>query len=110
MSSTSSKSMNREKLETQLITKAWSDPAFKQQLLSDPRATIAKELGMPIPDKIKVQVLEEKADTFYLVIPVPSVAGTEGELSDLELEAVAGGCNKQPRSVTTERAVAGVRG
>jgi hypothetical protein len=37
-------------------------------------------------------VVEETADTVFLVIPPPSQAGgNEGELSDSELESVAGG-------------------
>ena len=37
-------------------------------------------------------MVEESADTIYLVLPSASVVGGEGgELSDQELEAVAGG-------------------
>ena len=35
--------------------------------------------------------VEETADTFYLVLPGASSVGEGGELSERELEAVAGG-------------------
>ena len=43
-----------------------------------------------MPEQIRVEVLEESPSTVYLVLP-PPVAGTGTELSDAELEAVAGG-------------------
>jgi hypothetical protein len=36
-------------------------------------------------------VVEESADTIYLVLPSASPVGEAGELSDRDLEAVAGG-------------------
>jgi hypothetical protein len=36
-------------------------------------------------------VVEESADTIYLVLPSASPVGQGGELSDQELDAVAGG-------------------
>lgn len=80
--------VNRSQLESRLIAKAWEDEAFKEKLMTSPRSTIEQELGHALPEGLKLQVLEESADTLYLVIP--RNPDTE-ELSDLELEAVAGG-------------------
>ena len=80
---------NRQQdLESQLIAKAWQDPAFKQTLINDPKGTIEKETGMKIPDGVEIQVHEETADTLHLVLPPKP---EEGELSEEELELAAGG-------------------
>ena len=50
-----------------------------------------QELGSPLPEGVEVRVVEESADTIYLVLPSASPVGEAGELSDRDLEAVAGG-------------------
>ena len=80
--------MDRRQIENQLIDKASHDTAFRQALISDPRAAIEKEFGITIPGSLKLQVIEECADRLCLVLPA-----AQGELSDLELESVAGGKN-----------------
>lgn len=40
---------------------------------------------------VEVRVVEESTDTIYLVLPLASAVGEYGELSEEELEAVAGG-------------------
>ena len=78
----------REQIESNLIAKAWENESFKQQLISSPKSAIA-EAGISLPGSIEVKVIEETANTFYLVIPrQPS---KDGELSEAELETVAGG-------------------
>ncbi len=47
---------------------------------------------MQLPEGVRVETVEETADTIYLVLPSTPMAGAEsGELSDQELGAVAGG-------------------
>ena len=82
----------RQEFEADIVAKAWQDEAFKQELLSNPKATLTKEFGTPIPDSIQVRVLEENPNTLYLVLPVkPADLEGQGELSENALEAVAGG-------------------
>ena len=88
----------RREAEDQLVNRAIKDEAFRQQLISNPKSTISSELGIQLPAGLEVKVIEESPNTFYLVLP-PAAAGEEGELSDLELEAVAAGCDK---STTTK--------
>ncbi|KYC37615.1 NHLP leader peptide family natural product precursor [Scytonema hofmannii PCC 7110] len=78
-------------IESALIAKAWVDENFKQELISDPKGMIARELNTQIPDGVEVQILEETPTTYYLSIPMKPSVDTEEELSDEELEAVAGG-------------------
>jgi hypothetical protein len=51
---------------------------------------VEQELGTQLPEGVQVRVVEETADTIYLVLPSASVVGEGGEISDQELEAVAG--------------------
>ena len=82
----------RLELQRYLIAKSWDDEAFKQELLSDPKGTLSKELEQQLPENVKVQVIEEEADTIYLLIPKkPNQPDIEEELSEEALDAVAGG-------------------
>ena len=83
-----------------LIERSLQDDAFRQRLLEDPKAAVEEELGTQLPEDVRVQAqlpedvrvraVEETADTIYLVLPSASPVGEGGELSDRELEAVAG--------------------
>ena len=87
---------DRTAMEQRIVQRSLEDDAFRQQLLADPRAAVEQELGSQLPSGIRVQVVEETADTVFLVIPLSSQAGeNEGELSDSELESVAGGWDHQ---------------
>jgi hypothetical protein len=72
---------------------AASDPNYRDALLKRPKEILSRQMGVELPDWLKVKVVEETADTVYLVAPR---AKTESgnELSDADLEKVAGGGKK----------------
>ncbi|MFC5496921.1 NHLP leader peptide family RiPP precursor [Caenimonas terrae] len=81
--------MNQEEQSNKigaLLAKCWSDKSFKQKLLSDTAATLKAE-GIEIPAGYTINVMENTNTVLNFVIP----PNPNGELSDLELEAVAGG-------------------
>lgn len=79
-------------LEAKLIEKAIADEAFKRELMSNPKAAIAKELGQEVPDELEIEVLEQTPIKLYLVLPMSeSARDSSNELSEEQLEAVAGG-------------------
>ena len=78
----------REKMTAQIVTKAQEDPAFKKQLLSDPRAALEQELDMALPENMAVEVLEETPDKVYLVLPVDT---EDLEIPDELVEKVSAG-------------------
>jgi hypothetical protein len=88
---TQASSGGRKELEQRLIQKAQEDSAFRSSLLSDPKGAIEQELGTSLPAGVQVQVVEETSNSLYLVLPQASSSGAGGELSDSDLEAVAGG-------------------
>ena len=91
-----SEASSRAEMERRLVEKSLQDDAFRQRLLADPRAAVEEELGMRLPEEVRVVAVEETADTAYLVLPFASTESREAEeLSDQELEAVAGGWDAQ---------------
>lgn len=70
-----------------VIAKSWSDPAYKQQLMSNPVAVLS-ESGIKVPAGAKVKVLESTREDWVLVIPP---APESGELSDEALSGASGG-------------------
>ncbi len=74
-----------------IIARAWRDPAFKAKLLADPHGTL-KEAGVAVPAGVKVTVVEN-TDTHHHLVPPPKPTG---ELSDAELDKVAGGLHHGP--------------
>ncbi len=74
-----------------IVSRAWKDEAFKQELLSHPKTTLAKELGSTISDDLDIKGMSETPNTLYLVLPnIPEKATTCHSLNEIELEAVAG--------------------
>jgi hypothetical protein len=73
-----------------VIDRASRDPQFRQELLQNPLPALKQELGVTIPANIDIRVVEETPSMLYLVLP-PETAAPGRELSDRELEQVAGG-------------------
>lgn len=79
---------SRQEIEAQIVTKAWKDSTYKEELLSNPKFVYERELNIQFSSEVNVQVLKEDSQTFYFVLPVcPEV----NELSEDQLEAIAGG-------------------
>ena len=72
------------------IHKAWTDPVYLAELKKEPRATIAaalKAYGSELPADTRVVLREEQSGECLIVVPTT----LSGQLSDAELESVAGG-------------------
>ena len=88
MSGTSQK-MTRGEVQDLLAKFSTENPRYREALVNDPKAVIERQLGTSLGN-VQVKAIVETADTVYVV--VPHVA-SEGELSDADLEKVAGGKN-----------------
>ena len=87
-----SEATGRQEMERRIVQRSIEDDAFRQKLIEDPKGALEQELGARLPKELRVMVVEETQDTIYLVLPSTPMAGAEGvELSDQQLEEVAGG-------------------
>jgi hypothetical protein len=76
---------SQDDIKAAVLAKAANDPAFRAQLLSDPRAALAAALNVELPETVVINVHEDSPSTFNLVLPA------SGDLSEADLELVAGG-------------------
>lgn len=82
----------RAEMERSIVQRSLEDEEFRQRLLDDPKRTLEQELGSRLKESTEVRVVQESADTIYLVLPSASALGGQGgSLSDQELDAVSGG-------------------
>ena len=73
-----------------LLTKfSKSNPKYREALIKNPKMVLEGQMGGKLPEGVSVKAVEESPSTIYVVVPYVPKAGAE--LSDNELEAVAGG-------------------
>ena len=71
-------------MRIRLLEKAAEDEQFRTRLLEDPHGAIVEELGVGIPEGLKIRVLEDSADTTNIVLP------PKARLEAAELESISG--------------------
>ena len=81
--------LTRGEVQDLLAGFAAKDPKYRSALLAKPKEVLAAQLNQTLPASMKVTVIEEKPDTFHIILPYVPKEGEE--LSDAELETVAGG-------------------
>ncbi len=60
----------RLNIEERVVRRAWSDPAYKARLLADPKSALEEVLGVELPARLEVQVVQERPDMLCIVLPV----------------------------------------
>jgi Nitrile hydratase, alpha chain len=78
-------------LQEQIVARAMQDEAFRQELLSNPKAAVERGLGITLPQGTTITVYEDTPDTVHIVLPMKVQSGEPRELSDAELEQAVGG-------------------
>ncbi|MEM6319316.1 MAG: class IIb bacteriocin, lactobin A/cerein 7B family [Bacteroidota bacterium] len=74
-----------------VIHKAWEDEAFKHDLIANPKVAIEMATGTKIPESIKI-VVNDQSDASKSFINIPPKPDYDNmELTDEQLEQVAGG-------------------
>ena len=74
-----------------VINKAWEDAQFKSALVTNPKSAIHSATGLAVPDNVNIVVNDQtNEDIIYLNIP-PKPDFDSMELTDEQLEQVAGG-------------------
>jgi hypothetical protein len=97
--------MSRGAIQDLVAKFAAQNPKYRDALIKDPKSVLEKQLNTRLPAGVKVKAAVETADTAYVI--VPHVPG-QGELSDADLERVAGGfadknaeCDRSPGAANT---------
>lgn len=75
-------------LAAKVYERAWSDAAFKQRLMTQPRQAFIEATGVTPPASLNLVAHEDTPQLLNVVVPHTPPAG---ELSDADLEQVAGG-------------------
>lgn len=76
--------------DEQLLSRALGDADFRQELIDHPHTSLSSLYGVAIPENADIRVFEERSNSHYMVIP-PDMTRIAEELTDEQLEAVAGG-------------------
>lgn len=63
----------------EILTKAWTDEAFKQRLLADP-TKVLKESGIPLTPEMKYIIHENTEHQTHIVLPLPPKEKTGSEI------------------------------
>ncbi len=79
-----------------VLARARSDRGFRAALLSDSR-TALDAIGINLPHRMELRVLDGRPQTSYLVLSSPP---REGEVSDADLSAASGGATPVAAYVT----------
>jgi hypothetical protein len=79
----------RYDLEAKIVKRCWEDEAFRQEFTADPVGTAVKYLEVPAANLPNIVVHEEPTGSWHIVLPAKPAGA--GELSEADLEKVAGG-------------------
>ena len=69
-----------------LCEKSVEDPAFRAQLVADPKSAVNQEFGITVPDNIEIKVHESDMSTVHLSLPPSSPV-----LDEEQLESISAG-------------------
>ena len=79
--------MSRGEVQDLLIKFAAENPQYRQELLRNPKGLIERQFNTSLGN-IKIKAVADTADTVHVAVPY---VASSGELSDADLEKVAGG-------------------
>ncbi len=81
--------MSRLEMQELLAKFCIDNPEYRAALIRNPREVVKAQFKMELPDDLEVKVVEEGPKTVYFIVPHSVESGAE--LSDDDLESVAGG-------------------
>jgi hypothetical protein len=79
----------RHDLEAKIVKRCWEDEAFRTEFIADPAEAFTRYLEIPAKDLPKIVIHEEPPGSWHIVLP--GRPASMSELSEEELESVAGG-------------------
>jgi hypothetical protein len=81
--------LTRHDLEAKIVKRCWEDDAFRKEFTADPAGAFVKYLAVPAPSLPMIAVHQEEPGSWHIVLPAKPA--NTGELSEEDLEGVAGG-------------------
>jgi hypothetical protein len=82
-------SLTRHDLEAKIVKRCWENEGFRKEFTADPAGTFTKFLEVPAASLPKILVHEEEPGSWHIVLPAKPADASE--LSEEDLEKVAGG-------------------
>ena len=82
--------LTRRQIEEKIVALAWKDDDFREKFLADPKAQFEERLSTKLPEGLVMTAHAEDENHLYFVIPAKPKVDLD-ELSDADLEKVAGG-------------------
>jgi hypothetical protein len=87
---TTDAALSRRDIEQKIVALAWKDDGFRRDFLADPKAQFESHLQVKLAPALKIEAHQEDENHLHFVIPAKPKADLD-ELSDADLEKVAGG-------------------
>jgi hypothetical protein len=81
-------SISRHDLEAKIVKRCWEDEGFRQEFTADPAGAFVRYLEVPAMSLPKIVVCQEEPGSWHIVLPAKPAGA--GELSEADLERVAG--------------------
>jgi hypothetical protein len=78
-------------LQKNIAAQAMKDDAFRNEFISNPRAAIEKYSGQKLPADVQVHAHLQSTKNVHFIIPDKKAIESEVELTDEDLDKVAGG-------------------
>jgi hypothetical protein len=101
------KTFTRHDLEAKIVKRCWENEGFRKEFIADPAGTFTRYLEVPAASLPKILVHAEAPGSWHIVLPAKPA--NTGELSEADLEKVAGGGTPLAvASAVTWMAVSGV--
>jgi hypothetical protein len=98
-----SEGLLRHDLEAKIVKHSWQDEGFRKEFLADPAGVFVKYLNVPAEALPKVVVHQEQPGSWHIVLLAKQVNAPE--LSEVDLERVAGGTIHTPEIKVTAATV-----
>jgi hypothetical protein len=92
-----SEGLVRHDLEAKIVKRCWEDEAFRKEFTADPAGAFVKYLQVPAVSVPKIVIHQEAPGSWHIVLPAKPANARE--LSEEELETVAGGTTPLVASV-----------
>jgi hypothetical protein len=97
--------LTRQDIEAKIVALAWQDDEFRRKFVADPKGQFEQRLGTKLPASLRMTVHEEDESSLHFVIPAKPKADLD-ELSDEDLEKIAGGTDALVTSLLVSATVA----